>query len=650
MASLEGARPKAEVILARLKKEERSASEGKLKIFLGAAPGVGKTYTMLEVAHKLLEQKVDVIAGCVVTHGRAETESLLSGLESIPLKQLEYKTTVLTEFDLDQALARKPQLILIDELAHTNVPGCRHEKRWQDVEELLAAGINVHATLNIQHLESVNDLVAQITGVRVNETVPDSVFEKAYEVELVDLPPDELIQRLQEGKIYVPQFSQTALNNFFRKGNLIALRELALRSLAERVDTQVQAYRRDEAVHETWPIGECVLVCVGSGPLSSRLVRATKRMATRLRAKWIALSVETPSYASSPQEDRDRVVKSLQLAERLGGETAVLTGSDVSEELVSYARSRNVTRMVIGKPARPRWREILFGSVVDDVIRKSGNIDVYVMTGDQETTDQKGQSTLARRIEWRGYLFAVSVVILATALAKLTFPRLNMANLLMLYQLAVVLTAVRYGQGPSTLSVILGVLAFDLFFVPPYFSLAVSDTQYLITFAVMLAVGLLISKLTSTVRQQAYSARKRERRTAALYAMSKEQAAATTSAEVIKRSVGHIAEVFDCKVVAWIPDDQGTLVEVKDLPTSFDVDSKERGVAQWVFINRRIAGKSTGTLPGARALYVPLQGVGATVGVVGLLASQADRFSNPDDIHLLEMFVNQMALALERAL
>jgi two-component system, OmpR family, sensor histidine kinase KdpD len=650
MASGEETRPKPEQLLARLRKEEQIAAEGKLKIFLGAAPGVGKTYSMLEDAQALLKEKVDVVAGYVVTHGRLETENMLVGLERTPEKVIEYRNTTFKEFDLDKALERRPGLILIDELAHTNVPGSRHEKRWQDVEELLSAGINVHATLNIQHLESANDVVAQITGVRVQETVPDSVFEKAYEVELVDLPPDELIQRLEEGKVYIAEFSQIALKNFFRKGNLIALRELALRSLAERIDAQVQEYRREESVHETWPIGESIIVCVGTGPLSLRLVRSSKRMATRLRADWIAVSVETPRYARLPQRDRDRVVKTLQLAERLGGETAILTGTNVSDELVEFARARNATRIVIGKPARPRWHEILFGSVVEDVIRKSGDIDVYVMTGERAHFDQTGIQSPIKRVEWKGYFFASGIVVIATVLVKLTLTKLDAVNLVMIYQLAVVLTAIRYGRGPSALSAILGVGAFDFFCVPPYYSFAVTDTQYFITFMVMLVVGLLLSNLTSTIRQQAFSARQRERRTAALYSMSREQATAMTKDQVIRTSVKHIAEVFDCKVAAWIPDKNGNLESVKDLPSAFDADSKEMGVAQWVYINRRMAGKSTSTLPGARAMYVPLAGIGGTIGVVGLLSSDDGRFANPDDLHLLEMFANQMALAVERAM
>ncbi|HEY9715281.1 MAG TPA: sensor histidine kinase KdpD [Chroococcales cyanobacterium] len=641
-------RPKPEEILARLNREKQAATEGKLKIFLGATAGVGKTYTMLEEAQKLRREGTDVVSGCVVTHGRTDTEALLVGLEIIPEKISDYKGAQLKEFDIDAALTRKPKVILIDELAHTNVPGSRHEKRWQDVEELLGAGIDVFSTLNIQHLESANDVVAQITGVTVRETVPDSVFETAYEVELVDLPPDDLIQRLKEGKVYTGDYSKIALENFFRKRNLIALRELALRSLAERVDTQVQEYRREEAAADVWALSERILVCVGPSPLSQRLVRAAKRMATRLHAEFIAVFVETPKMARMPQHQRARVTKTLQLAERLGAQTAVITGVDASEELVSYARRHNVNKIVIGKPARPRWREIIFGSIVDDLIRKSGQIDVYVITGEITTVEPTDHRPV-KRIDVEGYVFAAFIVASLTALLKLVSGHLASANLVMIFLLAVVLTAVRYGRGPSTLSALLCVAAFDFFFVPPFLTFAVSDTQYLITFSVMLVVGLLLSTLTSTVRQQAYSARHREDRTAALYALSREQATALTKEQVITASVKHIAGVFDCKVSVLLAAGDDTLQPLDGLAHSFELDSKEMGVAQWVFINQKSAGKETSTLPGARAMWLPLVGAGGTIGVIGIHASDSQRLSDPDSRHLLETFVNQMALAVERA-
>src|SRR5919109_937242 len=357
-------RPDPDILLARVQQEEMHQARGKLKIFFGATAGVGKTYAMLAAAHARRAEGVDVVGGWIDTHGRAETEALLQGLEILSRRPVAYRGTTLDAFDLDAALARHPTLILVDELAHTNAPGARHPKRWQDVEELLDAGINVYTTMNVQHLESLNDVVAQITGVVVRETIPDAILEQADEVELIDLPPDDLLQRLREGKV-------------------IALRELALRRTAERVDAQMQVYRRDHAIAETWPTTERILVCVSPSPLAARLVRATRRMATRLRAEWLVVYVETPAHLRLPAVDRDRVVQTLRLADQLGAETITLSGQSVSEELLTYARTRNVSKIVVGKPERPRWREIVFGSVVEELIKHSGAIDVYVISGDQ---------------------------------------------------------------------------------------------------------------------------------------------------------------------------------------------------------------------------------------------------------------------------
>src|SRR5258705_12708954 len=377
-------RPDPEALLARVKAEETRQGRGKLKVFLGAAAGVGKTYAMLEAVREQKADGVDVLVGYVETHGRAETDALLAGLELLAARMVDHRGTVLREFDLDAALARHPALILVDELAHTNAPGSRHAKRWQDVAEVLDAGIDVYTTVNVQHLESLNDVVAQITGVLVRETVPDAVLEQADEVELVDLPPDELLQRLREGKVYVPEQARRALDHFFHKGNLIALRELALRRTADRVDAQMQVYRSTHAITETWPTTERMLVCVSPSPLSARLVRATRRMAARLRAEWLAVYVETPAYLRLPEADRDRVVHTLRLAEQLGAETVTLSGQHVSEEILAYARTRNVSKIVVGKPRRPRWREVVFGSVVDELARNTDDIDVYVISGEHD--------------------------------------------------------------------------------------------------------------------------------------------------------------------------------------------------------------------------------------------------------------------------
>jgi two-component system sensor histidine kinase KdpD len=643
-------RPDPEAILAKVKQKESKLSHGRLKIFLGAAPGVGKTYTMLEAARKLKSDGVDVVAGCVVTHGRPETEALLAGIEQIPLRQVEYRDTKLEELDIDAVLTRKPQVALIDELAHTNAPGCRHPKRWQDIEELLDAGINVYTTMNVQHLESANDIVAKITRVRVRETVPDSLIEKADEVELVDLPPVDLIQRLKEGKVYAPERSEKALDNFFRKGNLIALRELALRLTAERVDAQMQEYREDEAIKSVWPASERILVCVGPSPHSTKLLRATKRMARSLHADWFAAFVETQGTQRLSEESRLRLINTLRLAEQLGATTVTLTGSNVAEELVSYAVRHNISRIIIGKPARSRWKEILFGSVVDDLVRRSGDIDVNVITGDKTTTEATKLLPSPVRRGYARYIYATVAVIIATLLDKAMFGHIALVNLVMIYQLLVVLIAYKYGKGPSILATILSVGAFDFFFVPPYMSFAVSDTQYLLTLAIMLAVALMMSTLTYTVRHQAEVARERESMTAALYAMTKALASAADRTSILQSAIKHISEVFAAKTTVYLVDEQNKLSLVKQPAPTFDADRHEAGVAEWVFNNKQMAGASTQTLPGSKAIYFPLLASDHAFGVIGILRPENKRILPPEEMHLLETFINQIAQALERSI
>lgn len=637
-----------EEILAEI--EEETASRGRLKIFLGACAGVGKTFTMLEDARQLVKGGVDVIGGVVVTHGRKETEALIEGLSVLPLKAIEYKTTALYEFDLDAALARKPEVCLVDELAHTNVPGSRHEKRWQDVEELLQAGIDVLTTVNVQHVESVNDVVAQITGVQVRETVPDSILEKADEIELVDLPPDDLLERLKEGKIYLGETAQSALEHFFKKGNLMALRELALRLTAERVDAEMRKYRQTKAVQDVWPTTGRILVCVGPSPLSARLVRATKRMAVQLRAEWKAAYVETPNSVHLSERDRQRVSRTLRLARLLGAETCSLFGSSPAAELVSYARRINASHIVIGKPDRPRWREIMFGSVVDELIRQSGNIDVYVISGEPPGASDHSRDTYraAGVIRWRDYFFALMAVVIATGISALSSGYLENVNLVMFYLLAVVIVGLNFGFGPSIVVALASVAAFDFFFVPPHLSFAIADTQYLITFAVMLVIGLTVSHLTSTMKQQEQLARKREQRTSALYAMTREQAKVIRTADVVDVSVRHIAEIMESRVVLWLVDKDMQLVQASH-DYGFVVDHNEIGVAQWVLINKQSAGAGTSTLSGARAMYIPLLGTHSAVGVIGLFMGSYDKLSLPDELNFFETVCNLTALAVERA-
>ena len=641
-------RPDPDALLARVQEEEARQARGKLKVFFGAAAGVGKTYAMLEAARAQQATGVEVVIGWVETHGRAETEALLPGLERLPPRTVEYRGTTLREFDLDAALARRPALILVDELAHTNAPGSRHAKRWQDVTELLDAGIDVYTTLNVQHLESLNDVVARVTEVPTRETVPDSILEEATEVELVDLPPDDLIRRLKEGKVYVPDQAGEAVRRFFRKGNLIALRELALRTTAARVDAQMEIYRRDHAVPGIWPVAERILVCVSPSPFAARVVRAARRMAAGLRAEWVVVNVETPATARLPAADRDRVVQTLRLAEQLGAETATLTGHDIAGEALTYARQRNVTRIVLGKPARPRWREALFGSVVNELVRRSGDIDVYVITGEREGPQAPAAERPAPPVDWPGYAQAVGVVAICTAVAWLMFPRFAPANLIMVYLLGTVLAAWRLGRGPSIMVSVLSVAAFDFFFVPPYLTFAVSDTQYVVTFAVMLAVAIVISTLTTRVRAQAEASRQRERRTAALYSMTKELASQQGLDELLRATTRHVAEVFGSRVAVFLPGPDGQLVRrAGELGPEPD-DPSELGVARWVHEHGQLAGRGSATLPGSRALYLPLTAARGTVGVLGVVPPTGEGSVAPEQLHLLETFAAQTALAIER--
>jgi two-component system sensor histidine kinase KdpD len=648
MSSVSDRRPDPDALLTRVKEQEARQSRAKLKVFLGAAAGVGKTYAMLEAAREQRAEGVDVVAGWVETHGRLETEALLGGLEILGPRHLEYRGTALKEFDLDAALARRPTLILVDELAHTNAPGARHTKRWQDVMELLDAGIHVYTTLNVQHLESLNDVVTKITEVVVRETVPDSVLEQADEIELIDLPPDDLLQRLKEGKVYVPEQAKEAIDNFFRKGNLIALRELALRCTADRVDAEMRAYMRDQAIPKTWPVMERLMVCVSPSPHAASVVRAAKRMATGLRAPWIVAYVETPALARLAEADQRRVNDTLRLAEQLGAEVVTLSGPRISEEVLMYARARNVTKIIIGKPTRPLWRRIVTGSIVDRLVRISGDIDIYVISREGAPPSPVTRTVLARGPDWLGYGRASAVVAFCTALAWLMFPHFERSNLIMVYLLGVVGVAARLGRGPSTLASVLSVAAFDFFFVPPYFTFAVADSQYLVTFGVMFVVAFVISTLTVRIRAQAESARQRERRTAALYAMSRELASTRGVEDILGAAVRHVVEVFGGQVVVLLPSATGQLACHAGSPTGFEMDSTELGVSKWVYEHGQIAGLGTATLPGAKALYLPLVASRGTLGVLGLRPSESRSLDSPEQLHQLETFANQTALALER--
>jgi two-component system sensor histidine kinase KdpD len=642
-------RPDPDALLRRVKEEESRQARGKLKIFFGATAGVGKTYAMLEAAHEQQRDGVDVVIGWVETHGRVETEALVKGLDLLPARAVEHRGVTVREFDLGAALARRPALILMDELAHTNAPGSRHAKRWQDVQELLSAGIHVYTTVNVQHLESLNDVVAQITGVVVRETVPDSILEQADDVELIDLPPDDLIQRLKEGKIYLPHLAEQAIQNFFRKGNLIALRELALRRTADSVDEQMQVYRRDHAVASTWPAGETIMVCVNLKPRGAKLIRAARRMAAGLHARWIAVYVQTSRHLRLPEPQRERIIQTLRLGEQLGAETVTLSGDNVSQELLTYAKARNVNKIIVGKPVRSRWKEWVFGSVVADLVKNSGEIDIYVITGDAGEGRPLAAPNFQRTSDWSAYMKGGLAVVVSSALALPMFPFFGPTNLIMVYLLGVTFVATRYGRGPSVVASLLSVAAFDFFFIPPYFSFAVSDVQYVLTFAVMLVVALLISGLTVRIKQQAEAARQREHRTSVLYAMSRDLATHRLVANLTREATRHLRDVFESQVALLLPDANGRLILQPGEQVSFTFDQRDQGVAQWAFDHNQTAGLGTETLPGAGAIYLPLVGLQGPVGVLAVRPTQPQNLLAPEQMHLLETFANQIALVIERA-
>ncbi|MEW9899966.1 two-component system sensor histidine kinase KdpD [Chitinivorax sp. PXF-14] len=654
---MQDTRPDPDQLLEKVMLEEARQHRGRLKIFFGGCAGVGKTYAMLNAARQAHAKGLDVVVGIVETHGRAETARLLDGLARLPPRQVDHRGRQLPEFDLDAALARQPQLILIDELAHTNVEGSRHTKRWQDVEELLGAGIDVYTTVNVQHLERLNDIVGQITGIRVWETVPDRIFDEADEISLVDLPPDELLLRLKEGKVYVPHQAERAARHFFRKGNLIALRELALRRTADRVDAQMRDYRADQSISQVWQAKERLLLCVGPGPAGNTLVRSAARLAASLKADWIAVYVETPRLQRLSDAHRERILQTLKLAQELGAETATLAGPDVSSVLLGYAGSRNVSKLVVGKSQRRYWTAIGRPSLADELGRHSIDVDVYVVgheLPEQPADARASTDTISLEFEEvvearkRGYLWALAVSVATTLIASPLASFLYLPNVVMLYLLGVVLVAVRYGHGPAVLSSFLSVAAFDFFFVPPRLSFAVSDTQYLLTFAVLLVVALVISQLTASLRYQAHIATYRERRTSALYSMAQALSAALATSQIIEIASRHLCATFHAKVAVLLPDSHEAVRQPLQEMSAEVLETTDLGVAQWVYDHQEVAGLGTYTLPAHAARYLPLKAPMRTRGVLAIQPDNPRHIMSPEQQRLLDTFAAQIALALER--
>ncbi|UQA55586.1 sensor histidine kinase [Polyangium aurulentum] len=637
-----------DLLLRRVQAEEARARRGKLKIFFGASPGVGKTYAMLEAARREKAAGRDVVLGYIETHGRAETAQLCAGLETLPRQTVTYRGKGLEELDLDAALRRRPAVVLVDELAHTNAPGVRHPKRWQDVFELLEAGIEVWTTLNVQHIESLNDVVSQVTHVRVRETLPDAVLERADEIELVDLPPDALLERLREGKVYRPETAERAEAQFFRRGNLLALRELALRKTAERVDTDVLAYRREQGIGATWAVAEHILVCIGPSPASADLVRAARRMAAGLRARWTAATVETPATGGFSQRDRARVTQHLRLAQELGASVATLSGQRMSEAILDYAREHNVTRIILGKPTHPRIRDMLFGSMLDEVVRGSGDIDVHVIAGEPREKETPAPRPRAPR-SMSAYLWSAASVAAATALAVSLSSVLDLADAIMVYMLEIVIVAYRFGRGPALLASALSVATLDFYFVAPHHTFAVADLRHLATFAGLFLVGFVTSGLAERVQRQATSARMREARTATLYALARELSQSRDAQKIAAVAVRHVfGAVAGRGVVLLLPNGEGRLAVACSEPRGLGLDEREQGVAAWAFERGEPAGTGTGTLPGAEGLYLPLASASKSVGVLGILPADAARLEDHEQRDLLEALSHQIAMALGR--
>jgi two-component system, OmpR family, sensor histidine kinase KdpD len=649
MSMPEDERPSPETMLRAAREEEIRESRGRLKIFLGYAAGVGKTYAMLKAARQQKLEGRDVVAAYVESHGRAETDALLEGLEILTKTQIKYQEVLLPELDIDATLKRKAQIVLVDELAHTNVPGSRHEKRWQDIEELLAAGIHVYTTVNVQHFESLNDIVAQITGIVVRETVPDSMLDQAAEILLVDIPPEELLERLRQGKVYIPEQAALAAQKFFRPGNLIALRELSLRRTAAKVDDEMRTYMETRAIPGPWPVTERLLVCASGSPFSEKLIRTTRRLAEELKAEWFTVYIETPSLAKQQQENRERVWPDLRLAESLGAEVATITASSVPEAIIDYALRHNVTRIVVGKPNKSRWRELFHPPIVDQIIRLSGAIHVHVVSISGVSVNPVSRMFKAKRpVPWFEYLASLALVAVATLLSSLVEPFLSPTNMVMIYLLTVVLAAARLGLKPAILTAALGVLAFDFFFVPPRGSLTVNDTEYIFTFFGLFIVGVVISTLVAKAGERAEVMRERELQTESLYYLSRDLATAVDMESIMAAVLKNISESLHAQLAVLIP--QGEQMEISAISEDLFLDDKELAVADWSFRNRREAGVGTETLSSAELLYLPLHTSACFLGVLGVKLENMAEYRSPHNRRLLEAFIIQISLAMERVL
>ena len=642
-------RPNPDDLLRQVQADEAQAKRGRLKIFFGGCAGTGKTYAMLSAAHECLREGIDVVAGIVETHGRKDTNQLLQGIPIFPMVDVTHKGITLKEFNLDAAKVRRPSVVLVDELAHTNAPGSRHAKRWQDVEELLDAGINVYTTLNVQHLESLSDVVAGITGIRVKETIPDAIFDTAEDIVLVDIPADELLKRLSEGKVYIAdQAKHRAAEHFFKKNNIIALRELALRRTTERVDAQMDAYNIREGIRGNTPVSDKVMVCIGPDPLSAQLVRTAKRMATSLKASWVAVYIENARHYRLNDTGKAALESVMRMAERMGGKTIILQGDNARDELIAYAQNNGVTKIIAGKPKKPRWKDIIYGSLVDKLLRSNVAIDIYVVTGEYSGRKAyKGKNSL---IAFKPKLYIWSAVTIAAC----TLAGIGLQSILkpidqaLIYLIGNVIVAVRLGRGPSIMYALLSAACFNFFFIPPLYTLEIYDRSYWMTLTVMLATSMVITSFASRLRLQVLVSRQREHHTQMLYTLTRTLASTRGQENMTDVVAKHIADIFDAEVTIWMPDSNGHLSSITGTLPERDF-VKEMAVLQWCFDHRRAAGKGTTTMPSAMGIYFPLSAVSGALGVIGILPLSIDRHFTTEDFSSLETIASLLASALERA-
>jgi two-component system, OmpR family, sensor histidine kinase KdpD len=641
-------RPSPEALL----EDVQQASRGRLKIFLGAAPGVGKTYEMLSAARARKLEGVDVVVGVVETHGRRETEALLQNLEVIPRQRVEYKGHALAEMDLDALLARRPQLALVDELAHTNAPGSRHPKRYMDVEELIAAGIDTYTTLNVQHIESLNDVVAQITRIRVRETVPDSIINKADDIELIDLTPGDLIQRLKDGKVYVPHQAERAIRHYFSPGNLTALRELALRRTAQRVDEQMVRYMQAHAIVGPWAAGERVLACIGPDPASIEVARHAKRFADSLKAPWAAVHVETGRNLRMSEMEQDRIAKALRISQRLGAETVTLPGQDVADTIIDYARANNFTHIIIAEPSQSRWIQLLRGSLAQALIRKAGGMSVHVIgrSEDEAPLDARARPREAPWFAGNAPDYAISLGFVAVALgvALLLRQALGSATVALSFLTAVLASAVAYGLAPALFASLVSVLAYNFFFLPPFYTFTIADPENVVALFFFAVTAVIASNLTARVRTGAISARQRARTTEELYQFSRKLAAAATLDDLLWAAVHQIARMLKVHVMILLPDEIGDVTVRAGFPPEDQLDAADLAAAKWSWEKNHVAGRGSDTLPGAKRLFMPMQTGRGPVGVIGIDRDQPGTLLTPDQQRLLDALADQTALAVER--